>query len=702
MAKREHGQANGGRPAKRQRRYDDDGDVEMASGDEGGDAEFYGDAGGASVQEQGLQLWQTARDAVNKEGRLLSGQFLQKPSRKIYPDYYNFIQRPIAFDDIRKKLDRNAYPTLEAVREDFELCFTNAKTYNLKGSEIYNDAKDLLKLVNKTAARLAGVDPHEKKKDKPPTLHKLLKSRLQKLIDKTDDSGRILSTEFMELPSKKVWPIYYKVIKKPECLEAIRKRVKDKVYTNAADFAADVERVFSNAMEFNREGFVIYEDARTLRDYFHQLMSDMPPPFNLPQYSQAPTGAPKIKLKLGKAAAEQEAPAASSSHLTLRVPAPHAPDTPAKPAAPEPTLPVAPVTATKTATPTVPAANPPPPKAEPKSAAAPTVTTSTVAPIPATPVAPRPSPLVHTFSAVPQSSTASPLTPSVSSPSLENVQKGVRPGRTATPRATPKVQQPKPQQARVPTVPQPRSTTSTPKFEPFVQQYTAPTFSYYSGYNASTPGSSHPLPPVPHVSAPAPAPVPPPIIAAVTPAKTPDPPPLDPSRQIRSILMRTQPRGRCIILDHREGVKSWAIRLGPNERALHFSGLRFMGQEEEEEESSEEEEEGDEEEDQEILKRRPRGRPSKAAAAALKAAQDRVDRRARKRARTTREIFVKLNGTVVPEKVKAPEMNGGGAHRSHFEAKEWTMDLKNGLSTIEIGEKEGMIWKVYVDRPKLG
>ena len=165
--------------------------------------------------------------------------------------------------------------------------------------------------------------------------------------------------------------------------------------------------------------------------------------------------------------------------------------------------------------------------------------------------------------------------------------------------------------------------------------------------------------------------------------------------------MRTQPRGRCIILDHREGVKSWAIRLGPNERALHFSGLRFIGQEEEEEESSEEEEEGDEEEDQEILKRRPRGRPSKAAAAALKAAQDRVDRRARKRARTTREIFVKLNGTVVPEKVKAPEMNGGGAHRSHFEAKEWTVDLKNGLSTIEIGEKDGMVWKVYVDRLKL-
>jgi hypothetical protein len=33
--------------------------------------------------------------------------------------------------------------------------------------------------------------------------------------------GRILSTEFMELPSKKEWPLYYKEIKRPQCLENI-------------------------------------------------------------------------------------------------------------------------------------------------------------------------------------------------------------------------------------------------------------------------------------------------------------------------------------------------------------------------------------------------------------------------------------------------------------------------------------------------
>lgn len=33
--------------------------------------------------------------------------------------------------------------------------------------------------------------------------------------------GRVISTEFMELPSKKDWPFYYKEIKRPQCIENI-------------------------------------------------------------------------------------------------------------------------------------------------------------------------------------------------------------------------------------------------------------------------------------------------------------------------------------------------------------------------------------------------------------------------------------------------------------------------------------------------
>lgn len=101
------------------------------------------------------------------------------------------------------------------------------------------------KIVNKAYNKLApadddgeNVDGEGKKKSKAPNLGRLIKSRLQKLVDKTDDScvvhhdsqsqsshlsyrGRVLSTEFMELPSKKDWPMYYKQIKRPQCFENI-------------------------------------------------------------------------------------------------------------------------------------------------------------------------------------------------------------------------------------------------------------------------------------------------------------------------------------------------------------------------------------------------------------------------------------------------------------------------------------------------
>jgi chromatin structure-remodeling complex subunit RSC4 len=68
---------------------------------------------------------------------------MHKPSKKLYADYYLQIQRPVSLDDVKKKLDASGYPTFEAVRQDLELCFTNAKTYNQKNSQIWKDAKHL-------------------------------------------------------------------------------------------------------------------------------------------------------------------------------------------------------------------------------------------------------------------------------------------------------------------------------------------------------------------------------------------------------------------------------------------------------------------------------------------------------------------------------------------------------------------------------
>jgi chromatin structure-remodeling complex subunit RSC4 len=63
--------------------------------------------------------------------------------RKLYPDYYKVIARPMALDNVKSRLELNGYPSVESVMADLELIFENAKAYNVEGSGIYSDAADL-------------------------------------------------------------------------------------------------------------------------------------------------------------------------------------------------------------------------------------------------------------------------------------------------------------------------------------------------------------------------------------------------------------------------------------------------------------------------------------------------------------------------------------------------------------------------------
>lgn len=155
-------------------------------------------------------------------GRVLSPIFLKQPPKRQYPDYYQIIQRPIAFEDIRKKLVSNGYESLHGVKEDFDLCFNNAREYNMKESDVWKDAKTLQvgytlellhgswfdsfalqKLINKEFSKVFGGEQEidvaapngapvlatpateDTGKGKPPSMNRLLKSRLTKLTEMT-------------------------------------------------------------------------------------------------------------------------------------------------------------------------------------------------------------------------------------------------------------------------------------------------------------------------------------------------------------------------------------------------------------------------------------------------------------------------------------------------------------------------------------
>ncbi|PIL31354.1 hypothetical protein GSI_06052 [Ganoderma sinense ZZ0214-1] len=647
--------------ASPERKHDAEG--HKSNGDANGDTE---DAGAVvedkeEVRLKGLQLWQTLRDAVNKEGQIASFQFMRLPSKRQYPDYYVQIKRPIALDDIKSKLEIREYATLDAVRQDFETCFRNAKRYNMKESQIFKDAKFLHKLSIKEYNRLTGKDEEHhdgegsddengEKKKKAPNLSRLLKTRLQKLVDRTDDQGRVLSAEFMELPSRKQWPMYYTIIKKPQCLDNIFKKLKRKEYHKAIDFTNDVELVFSNALEFNQEHTQIWEDAVALREYFRKLISDLPEPFTIPAYANSREHPTKIKLKMKIPQAPTPAqpiaapaPSLPSSHSILvgrshvssssNLQAQTKQDIKPAVAGSSPQLPSN-IAKSPSVTPAIaPASLPPPIRVVSSQASS---STPAIAPTPSLPV-----PQAQ------KNASAGPSQP----PGYSHV--AVSNG-AAT-------QRPSQQPALAPAPPKAPSKPSV----------------------------------LPVAIAPAPAP------AAAAATARPSPPATNQyAHPLRHAVITTLPPCRRLVLDHSDGVRTWAMRLDGSETSIVVSEVAFLSHHhhdrDEHEESDEDapmRHEEEEEEEEEAAagaeaaeppspsKRKGSGRPS------------------RKRTRSARILNSKKGKGKGSESAPGPiQVKLNGAVLKATDGGTWETPVLPNLNMLEVGEKGGMVWKVYLDK----
>ncbi|CAO3673709.1 unnamed protein product [Rhizopus stolonifer] len=73
--------------------------------------------------------------------------FMKLPSKKEYPDYYQIIRQPIALETIKTKVDKRTYQHVSQMKADLDLMVSNTKRYNMKGSQIYEDAVKIQKFV---------------------------------------------------------------------------------------------------------------------------------------------------------------------------------------------------------------------------------------------------------------------------------------------------------------------------------------------------------------------------------------------------------------------------------------------------------------------------------------------------------------------------------------------------------------------------
>ncbi|VDM97588.1 unnamed protein product [Thelazia callipaeda] len=284
-------------------------------------------------------LYWTLRNELNPSDpeTYLADPFLELPSKNWYPDYFDEIAQPMSLFMINKKLKRNDYGTFEEFLRDVLLVFSNAKSYNVEGSDIYEAAVKLERLAKSKAQMLQediklwendDTDKASNKSKQPsdftvsgmkrlhrrhsghPALpaHSLKSetsigylnfdsSKLQKLptSSKSSDSfmqvfrsklttlwnavcdymdnGRRLANAFIALPSRTDYPEYYEYIRKPIDLTIIKQKIEADQYTSTDDFMKDMDLMFRNAWKFNEPGSQIYQDATILQSVVRNALS---------------------------------------------------------------------------------------------------------------------------------------------------------------------------------------------------------------------------------------------------------------------------------------------------------------------------------------------------------------------------------------------------------------------------------------------
>ncbi|KAH9510396.1 Tyrosine-protein kinase baz1b [Bulinus truncatus] len=83
-----------------------------------------------------------------------SWPFLEPVDKKLVPDYYVLIKKPMDFQTMMKKCARLSYASPQEFIEDAALVFENAETYNKPDSEVFHCMKEAEKVFKDTLRKL--------------------------------------------------------------------------------------------------------------------------------------------------------------------------------------------------------------------------------------------------------------------------------------------------------------------------------------------------------------------------------------------------------------------------------------------------------------------------------------------------------------------------------------------------------------------
>nr|CAC70156.1 polybromodomain protein [Brugia malayi] len=262
-------------------------------------------------------LWNTVYDHMDGKRRIATA-FMFLPSRKDYPEYYSYIEKPIDLTTIKHKIETDQYTSISDFMKDMDLLVHNAWDFNEPGSQIYRDATTLQSVVRNALSGIPGLPvgsnlsvseaflPHMRLSDNlrpaspscsaiftdrapavsPMNFTKTGRGTPRRMLGPTselefdkiklyelynlirnykDERGRELSLPFLQLPSKFDYPDYYDVIRRPIDLTKIRNRITSNYYDSTDALISDFNLMFDNACRYNEPESMIYKDALSLQ-----------------------------------------------------------------------------------------------------------------------------------------------------------------------------------------------------------------------------------------------------------------------------------------------------------------------------------------------------------------------------------------------------------------------------------------------------
>lgn len=236
----------------------------------------------------------SATDPIDNN-RPLHTVFQLKPSKKLYPEYYEVIDTPIDLKTIARKIQDSIYNCLSEMERDLMLMCRNACQFNEPGSQIYKDAKLLKKIITTATKKQDGIftkslNAAQSTRSKRGRSAQSLLSQTATLPDEDEESddeedetpdnedtdnsqwqlfqtirtapnsqGVRMSEFFWKLPSKRNYPDYYKTIKNPIALLQIRSKIKKGEYGTVSEVAGDMNIMFENAKKYNIHTSSLYK-----------------------------------------------------------------------------------------------------------------------------------------------------------------------------------------------------------------------------------------------------------------------------------------------------------------------------------------------------------------------------------------------------------------------------------------------------------